>query len=751
MKALGAEAIAIGKVAVIGAGAMGGGIAAQFANAGIEVELLDVAGGDNGTAAADAGLARQLKIGGFMVPEAARLVRTGNIDDHLARLRDVDWVVEVVVEKLAVKRALFERIQPFLKPDAIISSNTSTIRRADLIAGMGDDFARRFAISHFFNPPRLMPLLEIVADPDAAPAFVEKLHQAAKVLLGKTVIDCHDTPGFIANRIGCFWLAVSVMEAMRLGLDIETADAVQTALGVPKTGAFGLLDLIGIDLVPTIWGSLMQSLPTSDAMHLYDLPGQPVISHLLANGSLGRKAGAGFYRKSTNGSFEVLDLQNFEYRAKNASQVNDYTLESVTADQGVIGDYARNVLSAVIAYSALHLPEIARDAGAIDQAMQLGYSWRKGPFALADALADNHFLIAAAQDCAILRNGVQQGFYLEGKALRADGSRAPQIMAELVAQKPLLMGNSAASLHDLGDGVACFRVHTKMNVMSVEVFDLLEQVLAGAGSHYSALILANDDARAFSAGADLAHFARLMQQPDSKAVIEAYVGRGQRLFLQMLHLPVPVVAAVQGFALGGGCEFQMHADVTIAHAEANIGLPETGVGLVPGWGGCTQLLARHAQQCADDESIVDRVFATISQGQVCNSAAEAKKHGLLRESDQIVMHRSLLLPAAKAQALKMLPDYVAAKPAKLIEPGPKAGAGSLAQSASRLQQGLISAADHQIEQCLLQVLCGASVGAGRSEQSLMQSELDALLALALTPTTQQRIDHMLKTGKRLRN
>ncbi|WP_114216598.1 3-hydroxyacyl-CoA dehydrogenase family protein [Ochrobactrum sp. 3-3] len=386
-KDVNAQATGIKKVGVIGAGAMGAGIAAQFADAGIAVELLDIARGDNRVEPAETGISRQLKSGGFTAPGAAARIRPGNIEDHLVRLQDADWVIEAVVEKLEIKRELFRKTAPYMKPSAILSSNTSTIPRHDLVADMKSSLARRFAITHFFNPPRLMPLLEIVVNDQADPDLRDRLHQAARILLGKTPIDCHDTPGFIANRIGCFWIAVSVTEACRFGLDIETADAIQTVLGVPKTGVFGLLDLIGIDLVPTIWGGLMQALPTNDALQDYNLPGNPLIIELLAKGSFGRKAGGGFYRKTADGQFEVLDTDKMLYRVNRPVQL-PMELHDLFNEQGQVGDYARSVLRKLVSYCETHLSEIASDAGAIDTAMQLGYSWREGPFALAAKAAE---------------------------------------------------------------------------------------------------------------------------------------------------------------------------------------------------------------------------------------------------------------------------------------------------------------------------------------------------------------------------
>jgi 3-hydroxyacyl-CoA dehydrogenase len=380
-----AGATGIKKVGIIGAGAMGGGIAAQFADAGIAVELMDIAGSDRRTGPAEAGIARQLREGGFTDPEAADRIRPGNTDDHLMRLRDADWVIEAVAEDAGIKRGLFRKIAPYLKSSAILSSNTSTFRRAELVGEMEEDLARRFAITHFFNPPRLMPLLETVVDDKAAPLLRKRLHHAASLLLGKTPIDCQDTPGFIANRIGCFWIAVCVAEACDQGLDIETADAVQTVFGVSRTGVFGLLDLIGPDLVPTIWGGLMRALPEEDALQSYDLPDNALVRALLKSGSWGRKAGEGFYRRTQAGTLEVLDMDSLCYRAVRTQQAIPADLQTLLRAEGPAGNYARTVLRALIDYCLRHQAEIAPDAGAIDRAMQLGYRWRDGPFALAKA------------------------------------------------------------------------------------------------------------------------------------------------------------------------------------------------------------------------------------------------------------------------------------------------------------------------------------------------------------------------------
>lgn len=754
MKAIGAEATGINRVAVIGAGAMGGGIAAQFANAGIAVDLLDMPGGDGGSGPAEAGLARQSKLGGFMVPEAAGLVRPGNVRDHLPRLAEADWVVEAVIERIEAKHELFARIAPHLKPGAILSSNTSTIPRAALAAQMAPDLARRFAITHFFNPPRVMRLLEIVTDADADPAFAARLHGAAGTLLGKTVIDCRDTPGFVANRIGCFWMAMAALEARRHGLTVETADAVHAALGIPRTGVFGLFDLVGIDLVPSVWGSLMDALPPGDALRGFAIPSDPMFRTLVQRGSFGRKSGAGFYRKAEDGTREALDLNSLDYRPQqDPAPLPGRDPGTLVALPGPVGDYARTILSQVLAYACTHLPEIAADVAAVDTAMELGYSWRQGPFALAEAAGLDRLAGALPDRPPVLARGLAEGFHAGGP-LAALGGRAPRPGPAPLADLPVLVENPLASLHDLGDGVACFRAHSKMNTFDPAVFDLLEQTLDRAGRDFTALVLANEDPRAFSAGADLAAFLRMAEAGDGPARIQAYVARGQGLFMRLRRSPVPVVAAIHGFALGGGCEFQMHADACIAHAEAGIGLPETGVGLIPGWGGCTRLYARAhaADPQGDPATLTRRAFDTLLAGRIAGSAAEARAMGLLAPEDGIVMHRAHLTAAAKARALALRDGYLPPPPLVLPVAGPAGQEALLEGPRADLAAGRITETDLELARTLAGILTGGpKAGPTATEADLMALEAAALSRLAGWPPAQARIAHMLATGKRLRN
>lgn len=776
LQAFGVAGSGIGRVAVIGAGAMGGGIAAQFANAGVEVDLLDVAAAEGDrNAAAKAGVARQIKIGGFMHEAAAALVRPGNVDDDLERLAQTDWIIEAIVERLDLKQALYARIETVRKPGSIVSSNTSTIRRADLVAGRSADFAASFFVTHFFNPPRMMQLAELVSVPGNDPALAVKVAEACTVVLGKTIIDCRDTPGFIANRVGCYWIAAGIIEAQRMGLRPEAADATMTALGVPRTGVFGLADLVGLDLIPTVWGSLMSTLPGSDALHGYDLPNDPLTRGLIEAGRFGRKSKAGFYSLGTDRQLGVVDYTSGDYRAAEAVDPKALPgggrdLPALLASDRIEGRYARRVFCALVNYAAEIGPDIAADVAAIDAAMELGYGWKEGPFKLADRVGLAtlvewvHGQYGAVPD--LLARAAQIGrFYdADGVPLSTDGAShhpvagiQPLSLARLRETGKPILGNDAASLWDLGDGIAGFEMHTKLNSFAPAVFDVLEQALDLGGTGFAALVLGNDDPRAFSVGADLS--AILSYVADGRLDdLGAYIERGQRLFRRMRFSPFPVVAAMHGLALGGGCEFGLHAHRIVAHAELNAGLPEVLVGLVPGWGGCTQLLV-NAQLSAHGPkgpvATAQRAFGTILSGSRSSSAADARVKGVLRETDIVVMNRDRLLDATKSTALTLLADgFTPPAETALVLPGTSGKAALMNEVLGERAAGRMSDIDVAIAEVLATVVTGGNAAdplRPLSEADLLGLELEALIELAGRPSTATRIEHMLKTGKPLRN
>ncbi len=768
---VGIQETGIKRAAVIGAGSMGAGIAAQFANAGVPVDLLDIRGPDvSPDGPAEAGIARQLKANGFMHPDAVKLVRPGNVDDDLQRLSEADWIIEAVVERLDVKRDLYRKVDTVRKQGSIVSSNTSTIPRSDLVAGLAPAFAADFLITHFFNPPRVMRLVEIVSSSENSPGLVARAKAASEVVLGKTVVDCHDTPGFIANRIGCYWLAVAALEAKNLGLTVEEADAVMAAFGMPRTGAFGLLDLIGIDLIPHVWGSLMSALPASDGIHSYDLPCDPTVRGMIAAGQLGRKAKGGFYRVNPDKSREALDLVTGRYRAETpvdaaALPGKGRDLQALLKADGKHGLYASRVLSQLIAYTAKVGPEIAHDVAAIDTAMELGYAWREGPFRLAERcglpllaerLAQGGAVVPSLLDAAMRNNG----FYDEhtGLALRTNGARAQLVehgsvltLEAIKSRRERVLGNEAASLWDAGNGIALLEIRTKMNSLTPAVFDMLEQSIDTTASQFRALVIGNDNPRAFSAGADLSYFVDLVRTEDWTA-LTAFLSRGQDLFRRLKYSRFPVVGAPAGLALGGGCEMMLHCDAVVAHAELAAGLPETKVGIVPGWGGCTQLLLRWQQREASPDA-TGKAFDIILSGAPSSSALDAWAKGVLRSTDNIVMNRDRLLGAAIQRAESMAAEgYRAPVPARIALTG-SAGRTALVERLEKHREALrLTDTDVIVAQALATVLSGADIGGeSASEEEMLALERDAVVALAKIPAARKRIEHMLDTGKPLRN
>jgi 3-hydroxyacyl-CoA dehydrogenase len=774
----------IERAAVIGAGVMGSGIAAHMANAGIPVLLLDVvpAGANNRNVLAEGAVARMLKTepAPFMSKAASRLVTPGNVEDHLAQLGEADWIVEAVVEKLEVKRALYEKLQAARKKGSIVSSNTSTIPLARLVEGLPRDFARDFLITHFFNPPRYMRLLEIVAGKATRKAAVEAVRRFADERLGKGVVDCKDTPGFIANRIGTLWMQVAVAEAFDRGLTVEEADqVVGRPMGVPKTGIFGLMDLVGIDLMPHVASSMLASLPPDDAYPKI-FKEVPLIPRMIAEGLIGRKGKGGFYRlaRGADGARikESIDLKTGAYspsvkaRLESVDAARKGGLRALVEHPDKGGGYAWAVLSHTLAYAASLVPEIADDITQIDQAMRLGYAWRYGPFELIDQLGTGWLAEKlAASGMAVpplLAKAAGRPFYkVEGGRLHyltLAGDYAPLMRPEGVllladikrAGQPLLRGASA-SLWDIGDGVLCLEFHSKMNAMDPDILETVQKAIKLVKEKHKALVIHNE-AENFSVGANigLALFAaNIALWP----MIEEMVAKGQQTYKALKYAPFPVVGAPSGMALGGGCEILLHCSAVQAHAETYMGLVEVGVGLVPGWGGCKEVLTRwlaNAKRPHGPMPAIAKAFEMIGTAQVAKSAFEAQEMLLLREGDGITMNRDRLLADAKAKALKLAKRYKPPQALKEIRlPGPTAKVAlELALEGFR-RQGKATPHDVVVSQLLAAVLSGGKTDITESlgEDDLTKLERQAFMTLVRSEGTLARIEHMLETGKPLRN
>lgn len=773
---------AIRKVAVIGSGVMGSGIAAQAANAGLEVILLDIVakeGSDrNGVAAGAIQRMRKTNPAPLMHPRNAARIRPGNLEDHLDWLADCDLVIEAVLENLEIKKDLYQKIDAHRRADCIVTSNTSTIPLDHLVADMPEGFRAHFAVTHFFNPPRYMRLLELVGGPDTGAEVISSLREFGDQLLGKSVVDCKDTPGFIANRIGILWMGVAVRFAFEDGITVEEADAViGKPMGIPKTGIFGLLDLVGIDLQPHVERSMLSLLPENDMYRAIHRRSE-FIEKMIADGYTGRKGKGGFYRlnRSDGGKVkEALNLVTGEYHPARKPD-----LESVEAARGGLralvdhpdrgGQYAWRVLSHTLSYAASLVPEIADDIHAVDEAMKNGYAWKWGPFELIDKLGPRWFaerLAAEGMAVPALLEQVGDGtFYrIEGGRLqyfgtdgayhdvgRADGVL---LLSDIKRSSERVAGNGSASLWDIGDKVLCLEFHSKMNAVDEGIMLMASQALKMIPAQgYDALVIHNEGAN-FSVGANvgLALFAaNIAAWPK----ITESVKQGQDVYKKLKFAPFPVIGAPAGMALGGGCEILLHCDAIEAHAETYMGLVEVGVGLVPAWGGCKEMLLRwsdNPKHAKGPMPAVSKVFETVATATVAKSAEEARSLLYLRPGDGIVMNRDRLLARAKERALTMAKDYTPPEPRELRLPGPSGEAAMTLVLNDFRRAGKATEHDVTVGKKLAHVLAGGKVDPTDTltEDKVLGLERTAIVSLLRTSPTLDRIEHMLETGKPLRN
>lgn len=772
----------IRQVAVIGAGVMGAGIAAQIANAGVPVRLLDIVpdGAADRNVIAKGAIAKLLKAdpAPLMHKKNAQLITPGNTEDDLDKLGACDWIIEAVIENPDIKRDLYARLAAVRHEHAIVSSNTSTIPIDVLTDGMDDALKRHFLISHFFNPPRYMRLMELVTGPQTLDTASRAIRTFADVSLGKTVVACNDTPGFIANRIGTYWLQCAVVEAMDRGIDVETADAViGRPFGIPKTGVFGLLDLVGLDLMPHVLGSLGGALPESDAFHaIHREPA--LLKKMIADGYTGRKGKGGFYRLDTSGgkkTKQAIDLKTGDYanarRPKPpAAKASIKGGPRATLTHGdAAGDYAWAVMGKTLAYAASLVGEVSDDPAAVDAAMRLGYNWKFGPFELIDKIGPAWF----AEKCraegssvpAVLGRVGDGTFYqvrdgILHRLTETAGYRPVErpdgvlLLQDIKRASTPVLSNRSASLWDIGDGVACLEFHSKMNSLNPFSLSLVNKAVDVVRRDFKALVIYNEGSH-FSAGANIGlllipAFLRLW------FLVKPLVSMGQNAYRRLKFAPFPVVSAPSGLALGGGCEILLHSDAIQAHAETYTGLVETGVGIIPGWGGCKEMLIRwidapNAKHGPMPAAI--KVFEIVAMATVAKSAFEARDHRFLREDDAITMNRDRLLADAKARALALAQDYLPPQPRDLSLPGPTARVAMDMAVAGFRKQGKATPHDVTVAHALARVLSGGDTDMMRTvtEDDILALERAGFMKLVKTKQTFARVKHMLTTGKPLRN
>jgi 3-hydroxyacyl-CoA dehydrogenase len=806
----------IKKAGVIGAGVMGATIAAQLANVGIETVLLDIVPPDLTKEEEKKGLTRESKAfrnrfgqngldaslkskpASFYIPENAKLITIGNLEDHLGWLGEVDWVIEVVVERLEIKKQVFEKLETVLKPGIIISSNTSGISAAAMCEGRSETFRKYFAITHFFNPPRYMKLLEIVPGPDTLPSVIETLAEVCDRVLGKGIVYAKDTPNFVANRIGIFSM-FSVIKAMsELGLTIEGVDQLTgPVVGNPKSASFRTADLVGLDTLLHVAENVYEGAPQDEKREMFKAP--QFITRMVEKRLLGEKTKQGFYKKSKDeqGKKVVLSLdpRTLEYTpqekvkfasleaAKNVSGTGQ-KLKALYYGNDPAGQFTFRHLSESLIYAAHRIPEIADDILNVDNAMKWGFARKMGPFEAWDALGLEKSVARMKEAGYSIPSWVQEmlnegktSFYVRegGKTLYYDpSSRAYKevpvkpgviLLPSLKEREKKVAGNSGASLIDLGDGVACLEFHTKMNAMGDDITRMVLQSAEIVGRDFDGLVIANHGEN-FSVGANLP-LVLFTAQEEEWDDLDWMIKTFQDSFMKLKYLGKPVVAAPAGMALGGGCEICLAADRVRFAAETYMGLVEVGVGLIPAGGGCKELYLRNTEGLFEVSKgglypkqielmpFIARAFETIAMAKVATSGPEAVKMGYLKPTDRMTVNRDYLIEDAKRTVLAMnLEGYAPPRPRDDIR---VAGENTLAMVKLGLwtmhESGFITDHDVTVSTKVGHVLCGGKVLPDTlvSEQYLLDLEREAFLSLCGDPKTQARIQHMLNTGKPLRN
>lgn len=718
--------------AVLGAGSMGAGIAALLASGGIKVHLLDLpADGEDRDERARKGIETQVKRHGFTRPEYAERVVPGNTEDHLDRLAEAEWIVEAVFEDIDVKRDTFAKVDKHRTPGTPVTSNTSTIPLETLLAESSDEFKGDFAITHFFNPPRVMRLVELVQGPDTRPEIADALRQVLERDLGKVVVDCRDTPGFIANRIGTFWMGAGAQVAFEQGIAPEQADtAFGKPFGIPRTGVFGLFDYVGLQVAPHIWGTLLKALPADDAMQDFGVTDSPQFKELLEKGYTGRTAESGFYR----GRDEVYDFEAHDYRPKKSYEVPKSARELMESDTPE-GHYARELFRLTLKYCCDTAEEIGSTVEQIDVTMELGYGWKKGPFALADSIGLDYVaslydtppaLLAAAQAAG--------GFYVDGQVLSTSGELTQRAdregvvrISELVEGAQVVAENAGATVYKLDDGIGVFVYKTPLNSSTDDVTELFTK--AGEWD-LKALVIANDEERAFSAGANLPRLAEISGPNGDPEARKATIRQGIDGLHALRRAPYPVVGAVRGVALGGGMELLLHTDASVIHGETRVGFPERNVGLFPAWSGPVRLLERllelgvpNAHKVAYDALLNVRPVPAFNVD-------------FWRKNDRVIMSPDHVVEQALDLARSLVDGYTAPADAEL----------PLTSETLEYTDG--SETDRAIGEALASVFAGEGKA---TEAELADRQVTAASDVLARQENADRAEHMAKTRKPLNN
>jgi 3-hydroxyacyl-CoA dehydrogenase len=792
----------INRVAVLGAGVMGATIAAHLANAGLDVLLLDMvpkalseeeqAAGLSMESArvrnriAATGLAGLLKMkpAPLYLKGYARQIEVGNFDDDMARLKECDWVIEVVIEHLPIKQGLFEKVVPHLKPGAILSSNTSGLSVNDMAAGLPPEVRKNFLVTHFFNPPRYMRLLELVPCEETDPAIVDELAGFIGRRLGKGIVYAKDTPNFVANRIGVYAIYKGIEHMIDMGMTVEEVDAIAgPATARPKSAAFRTADLVGIDTLMHVGNNSYQLLPDDEERETFKVP--EFMTAMIDKGLLGNKSKAGFYRKEqVDGQRRIsyYDYQSGEYKPlekpKFASivavkMVDDpaQKVRMVVEGQDKGAEYAWKNLRDTLIYTVNRVPEIADDVVNVDNAMKWGFNWEIGPFEMLDAIGVAAFVKRAESDGVsvpeVLKKvetfyrfneaGQKEYFDLQSAEYRPYPLKPGQINLQILKKSHgVVEKNAGSSLVDLGDGVFALEFHSKMNTISGDILAMTHKAIKRAENDGVGLVVGNQGVN-FSVGANLMLLAVALAEgayEDVDMMVRAF----QKATMAIKYAKVPVVAAPFNMALGGGSEFCLHAAAINAYAETYMGMVEIGVGLLPAGGGTKEMCLRAvslAERFGTDVSpFIFKNFKQLGMAKVSMGAAELFDMGYMRDGDGISMDIDRLIADAKQKVLSLAVNY---RPKRMVEKIPAPGRSVAASIKSMLwnmqKGGFATEYEAEMGGVIASIICGGDVPAGMpiSEAYLLQLEREGFLKLCGNRKTAERVQHMLKKGKPLRN
>lgn len=790
----------IKKVAVLGSGVMGSRIACHFANIGVEVILLDIVPRELSEEQQKDPRARNQIVNDALTfalkskpspiyhADFAKRISTGNFEDDMAKIADVDWIIEVVVERLDIKKSVFEQVEKYRKPGTLITSNTSGIPMHMMCEGRSDDFQRHFCGTHFFNPPRYLRLLEIIPGPKTDPEIIDYLMHYGDLYLGKETVLCKDTPAFIANRIGIYAIMSAMHTIEEMEMTVGEVDRLTgPIIGRAKSATFRTMDVVGLDTTVNVANNLHAGLPNDESKEKFVLPG--IVKEVHERGWFGDKSGQGYFKKTKDADGKrtilELDLKTFEYVER--TRANFKALDAVKDQENLkervktlvnfddkAGEFYRKTFYDTFRYVTYRIPEISDELYRIDQAVCAGFAWQMGPFDTWDLLGVrkvveqmeqmelkpaawvHEMLDAGNESFYVIENGIKKYYDIPSKSYKVIPGMEELVILENIRETNKVWGNAGASIFDIGDGVLCLEFHTKMNAIGQEVIEGIETAISMAEKDYKGLVIGNEGEN-FSAGANLAMLFMFAGDQEFDEV-NLMVAQFQNTMKRAKFSTIPVVAAPAGLTLGGGCELSLHCDAIQAHAETYIGLVEVGVGLIPGGGGTKELTLRVADSVASGDPELNRLqeaFMNIATAKVATSAEEARGMSILRPQDGVTLNRKRLLTDAKAKVLELHEaGYTQPVERKDIKVQGRVGLALFEAGINGMLLGnYISEHDAKIARKLGWIMCGGDLTQPQevSEQYLLDLERQMFVELTAEPKTLERIHSILFKGKPLRN